>query len=233
MAPDRVAERLEAVEVVLFDLDGTLVDTLGLILESMRHATGKVLGAPLPDDTLMRDVGVPLTVQMRAFSEEHADELVAVYREHNARVHDALIREYPGTELALERLSSSGYRLGVVTSKMKSVAQRGLERFSLGRFFEVFVASDDTDAHKPEPDPILLAASRLGVSPTRCAYVGDSEFDVAAANAAGAVSVAALWGAGKPEVVLAQNPDYVVHAILEVAALFDGHERGFRARLGE
>ncbi len=216
-------------DAVLFDLDGTLIDTLGLIRESMRYATATVLGAPLPDDVLMRNVGVPLAVQMREFSEEHADELLAVYREHNDRVHDLLVREYPGVELALDELVEAGLRLGVVTSKLHRVAERGLDRFSLGRFFEVLVGSDDVDIHKPEPFPLLYAAEQMGVDPRRCAYVGDSPHDMAAARAAGMVAIAATWGVSSPERLRAAEAQYEAHSMAEVVAILTGHEEGFAA----
>ncbi len=226
--PDGLATRIAAVECVLFDLDGTLIDTIELIRESMRYCTAKVLGAPLPDEVLMHNVGIPLREQMKEFSEENAEELLVAYREHNARVHDAMVREYPGVEEALESLSAKGLRLGVVTSKSGPVAQRGLDRFSLGRFFEVVVSCDDVPLHKPDPYPLVHAAELLGVEPGRCAYVGDSPHDMTAAIAAGCVSVAALWGVSARERVLEPGPDYAVRSMAEVALLFDGRETAFR-----
>lgn len=214
--------RIERIEVVLFDLDGTLIDTLGLIRESMRHATATVLGAPLPDDVLMRNVGVPLAVQMREFSPEHAEELLAVYREHNDRVHDLLVKEYPGVEEALEALLAAGLRLGVVTSKLHRVAQRGLDRFSLGRFFELLVGSDDVEIHKPDPFPLLHAAQVMGVEPSCCAYVGDSPHDMTAARAAGMVAVAATWGVSTVERLREAGAQHEARSMAEVTALFAG-----------
>jgi len=186
--------RLGAVEVVLFDLDGTLIDTIDLILASMRHATETVLGEALPDSVLMHNVGVPLRVQMREFDSVRAEELLACYREHNEIVHDDLVGEYPGIEAGLQSLARDGYRLAIVTSKSKPVAMRGLEIFGLEKYFETVVAYEDTEIHKPEPEPLLEAARRMGVAIERCAYVGDSPHDMNAAIAAGAVPVAALWG---------------------------------------
>ncbi|NTU70491.1 MAG: HAD family hydrolase [Coriobacteriia bacterium] len=186
--------RLAEVEVVLFDLDGTLIDTMDLILASMRHATTTVLGEALPDEVLMHNVGVPLIVQMREFAPERAEELLASYRAHNAVVHDELVCGYPGTAEALAQLKEAGYRLAVVTSKSGPVAQRGMAAFDLEGYFDEVVAYEDTTIHKPEPEPLFEAARRLGVDISRCAYVGDSPHDMNAARAAGAVGVAALWG---------------------------------------
>lgn len=210
--------------MVLFDLDGTLVDTVSLILASFRHATEQVLGAALPDEVLMRDVGIPLATQMSVFSEEYADELVRVYRAHNAGVHDEMIREYPGTNEALELLRSSGKRMGVVTSKSRPLALRALERFELTEYFETIVTCDDVTLHKPDPYPLVYAASAMGVSAAETVYVGDSPHDMKAALAAGCVSVAALWGAFQPEVVLGPGPHYAVESMAHAAALLTQDE---------
>jgi pyrophosphatase PpaX len=118
--------------------------------------------------------------------------------------------------------------LGIVTSKSRAVAQRGLDRFSLGRYFDVLVTYDDVPIHKPDPHPLLHAAGMLGVEAENCAYVGDSPHDMTAAVAAGMVAVAATWGVAGRERVLEPGPQYVVDSMAECAALFDGHEAGFR-----
>lgn len=227
-----LAARIAALECVLFDLDGTLIDTIELIRESMRYATATVLGEALPDDVLMRNVGVPLITQMREFSEEHAEVLLTTYREHNHRVHDSMVREYPGIEAALERFSAAGLRMGIVTSKSRAVAMMGIDRFSLMRFFEVLVACDDVPVHKPEPYPLLHAATQLGVDITRCAYVGDSPHDMSASVAAGSVSIAALWGGFTRERVLEPGPEYAAESIADVEAILGGHEKAYRVNGG-
>lgn len=221
------------VDVVLFDLDGTLIDTLDLILDSMRYTTEKVLGAPLPDEVLMHNVGVPLIVQMREFDEERAEEMLVVYREHNWRVHDALVKEYPGVEDALRQLIGHQKRLGVVTSKARAVAERGLERFDLGPFFDLIVSYDDVQVHKPDPHPLIFAAERMGVPTDRVAYVGDSPHDMTAALAAGCVAVAALWGVGTRERLLEPGPDFAAESMAEVVDLFTGDGRPFRVGADE
>ncbi len=214
-------QRLSAVEVVLFDLDGTLIDTIDLILASMRHATESVLGEALADHILMHNVGVPLRVQMSEFDPEHTEELLTAYRAHNEIVHDDLVAEYPGIEDGLKELQQKGYSLGIVTSKSLPVALRGLARFNLERYFDTIVAYEDTQIHKPQPEPLLLAAERLGVAAEKCAYVGDSPHDMNAAIAAGAVPVAALWGPF-PSRVLEPGPAAAIGSLGELAELLPG-----------
>jgi pyrophosphatase PpaX len=225
MTPAGLGGRARA---LLFDLDGTLIDTVALILSSFRHATNEVLGSPLPDEILMRNVGVPLAIQMQEFAPEHADELLRVYREHNSMIHDEMVAEYPGTHATLEELARRGYPMGVVTSKGTAMARRGLGAFGLDRFFEVVVTSDDVEIYKPDPYPLLHAAELIGVPADECLYLGDSPHDMSAAIAAGLVSVAALWGAFGAEAVLGPGPEFALEAIAELPALLDGSGEEFR-----
>jgi len=213
-----INDRFAAVEVVLFDLDGTLIDTIDMILASMRHATADILGEALPDEVLLHNVGVPLRAQMTEFSPEHAEELLVSYRAHNAIVHDELVAEFPGTDTGLKALVDAGYRLAIVTSKSRPVAMRGLSCFGLEDYFEEIVAYEDTEIHKPEPEPLLEAARRLGVPIDCCAYVGDSPHDMNAAIAAGAVPVAALWGPFRSRVT-EPGPAAAIESLTELAGI--------------
>lgn len=220
--PASSVARLATPEAILFDLDGTVVNTIPHILASFRHATAEVLGAPLADEVLLEHVGVPLAYQMRFFTddEETAARLLASYRAFNQATHDEMARLYPNTLSALERLSAAGMPMGIVTSKSAMMAMRAIDLFGLGRFFAVVVSADDTPAHKPDPLPVLHAARLLSLDPAVCAYVGDSPADVAAARGAGAVAVAATWGVASRERLEAAGPDAIVDDIGSVPALF-------------
>jgi pyrophosphatase PpaX len=204
-------------ETVLFDLDGTLIDSGGLILASFRHATRTVLGRVIPDEELMANVGGHgIRAQMRGFDEERADELVRVYREHNMTIYRR-VRAFEGIEALLEHLRGEGRRLGVVTVKGRLAVDVTFEVLPLGRYFETVVTGDDTERHKPHPEPLLLALDRLGASASSAAYVGDSPFDVRAAKAAGMTAVAVLWGAIHPGPRLeAEKPDALVRDLSEL-----------------
>ncbi len=179
---------------VLFDLDGTVVDSGAIILASMRHATREVLGREYTDAELMKTVGGPgLEAQMVAIDPDRAAELVDVYRAHNIPLHDEL-EACAGMEPVLGRLRDEGRRLGVVTAKRRDTAELAFQKVTLGHLFEVVVGGDETEKHKPDPEPLLLGAERLGAIPAETAYVGDSPFDMLAAKAAGMYAVAVTWG---------------------------------------
>jgi pyrophosphatase PpaX len=196
----------------LFDFDGTLVDTTDLIYQSMRHATGEVLGREISRDVLMANVGQPLPRQMELLSAEHAEALLDSYRLHNGENHDALIKEFPGVEESLVRLKAAGVRVGVVTSKRRFSVDMALKNFpGLGDVVDQWVTMEDTTDHKPRPEPLLKGLELLGNVPReQAAYVGDSPFDVAAAKAAGVESVAVSWGAFSEDALRAAEPDHLV-----------------------
>jgi pyrophosphatase PpaX len=203
--------------VVLFDLDGTVVDSGAIILASMRHATREVLGRDYSDEELLQTVGGPgLEAQMRAFAPDQVDRLVDVYRAHNEPLHDEL-EACTGMEDVLVRLHQEGRRLGVVTAKRRSTVDLAFAQVPLGHLFETVVGGDETESHKPDPAPLLLAAERLNADPADTAYVGDSPFDVRAAKAAGMFAVAVTWGRiHDRERLEAEEPDAIVDTAEEL-----------------
>ena len=205
---------------ILFDLDGTVVDSGAIILASMRHATREVLGREYSDEELLRTVGGPgLEAQMQTIDPERADELVDVYRAHNLPLHDGL-EACVGMEDVLVRLHDEGRRLGVVTAKRRDTAELAFATVPLGHLFEVIVGGDETERHKPDPEPLLLGAERLGADPAQTAYVGDSPFDVLAAKAAGMYAVAVTWGRIHDRSKLeAAAPDVIVETAEELLAV--------------
>ena len=206
--------------VVLFDLDGTVVDSGAIILASMRHATREVLGAEFRDEELMQAVGGPgLEAQMAVFAPDRVDELVRVYRAHNEPLHDEL-EACRGMEDVLERLRDGGRRLGVVTAKRRATVELAFASVPLGHLFETVVGGDETARHKPDPAPLLLALERLGVEPADAAYVGDSPFDIRAARAAGMHAVAVTWGRIHDRSVLErEEPDAIADTAEELLEL--------------
>jgi pyrophosphatase PpaX len=180
--------------VVLFDLDGTVVDSGGIILASMRHATRTVLGREFSDEMLLANVGGPgLEAQMEALGPGRSTELVRVYREHNEPLHDTLVG-FDGIEPTLEALQVRGQRLGIVTAKRRSTVELAFARLPLAHLFETVVGGDETERHKPDPEPLRLALARLGAPASDAAYVGDSPYDMQAARAAGLYAVGVTWG---------------------------------------
>lgn len=205
--------------LVLFDLDGTLVDTTELILQSFAHAFDAHLPGRLPTRAdLITTFGRSLPAALlelailngAADPERLADEMLATYRDFQRLHHDTLIQSFEGITPMLDQLGARGYRLGVVTSKMQHFARHGMRLFDLERHFDVAVFHDDVTKHKPDPTPLLEAARRAKVEPQDAIYVGDSIHDVIAGRAAGMTTVAVMWGPFEREVLEAVTPDHIV-----------------------
>jgi len=205
--------------VVLFDLDGTVVDSVELIVNSFAHAVRHVLGSELTREELIANVGRPLREQMALFSEGRADDLVLAYREYNHREHDRLLTLYPGMEPLLEALRGQGRQLGLVTSKSRPTTEMAFHTTGIEPLFAVTVCVEDTARHKPFPDPLLYAVKQLGVPPSEAVYVGDSPYDLRAARAAGMRSVAVSWGVFPLEVLRLEQPDRVAQSMEELARI--------------
>ena len=198
--------------IVLFDLDGTLIDSGPIILASMQHAVRTVLGREIPPAELQMSIGGQgIVAQMTAIDAEHADELLEAYKDHNDGLHETL-EAFDDLLALLPGLKVEGRKLGIVTAKRHRTVGLALARFpALASAFDVVVGFEDTERHKPDAEPVLLAVERLGGSPEDAVYVGDSPFDIAAAKAAGVFAVAVGWGGIHPdERLLAEEPDAFV-----------------------
>jgi pyrophosphatase PpaX len=202
---------------VLFDLDGTLVDSGAIILASFKHAARTVLARDVEEEQIAALVGGSnLHDQMRVLSPAHVDELVRVYREHNRPLHDEL-QAFEGVEELMETLSEEGRKLGIVTAKGRQTVDLAFAVLSLERYFAAVVTADMTDRHKPDPAPVLKALELLESEPADAAFVGDSPYDVAAGKAAGVFTVAVSWGKIHPEErLLEAGADVLVHSPKEL-----------------
>jgi pyrophosphatase PpaX len=202
---------------VLFDLDGTLVDSGAMILASYRHATRTVLAREIPDEVLAAFIGGgTIREHMTSLNAAQADELVRVYREHNEPLHDEL-EAFEGVEHVLRTLHGEGRRLGIVTAKRRRTVDLAFAVLPIARYFDAVVTTESTARHKPHPDPVLKALELLGAERDEAAFIGDSPFDVRAGKAAGVYTVAVAWGNIHPlERLLDAGADVLVESPAEL-----------------
>lgn len=174
---------------MLFDLDGTILDTTDLIVKSFVHAFNEGLQRTVTHGELVRHFGRPLAVQFQLMCpelpESEIERLVTIYRQHNEEQHDQWVRVVPGADRGLRALHAHGFPLGIVTSKREDLTLHGLELFGLRDLFQVIVHAESTTRHKPHPEPVELALKRLGAKPEETAYVGDSPYDMMAGRSSG------------------------------------------------
>ena len=204
---------------VLFDLDGTLVDTVPFILESVRH-TFDGYGRCPTDAEWIAGIGTPLRTQLADFAHraEDVEALFQRYRSYWLAHHDERTAAFPGAVEVVRGLAEAGHPVGVVTAKIEQGALRSLSHTGLLPYVRAIVGADTCANAKPHPEPVLLALSRLDRSPTEALMLGDSPHDLAAARAAGAAAVGALWGACGRE-ALAAHADHLLERVDALPAL--------------
>jgi pyrophosphatase PpaX len=195
---------------VLFDFDGTLVDSVRLILDSYHHTLSVHGLPPRSDADWLRGLGTPLRAQFAewATTPDELEGLVATYRDHNLRHHDALVSLYPGVLDMVRAVRAAGLRTGLVTSKNREGTHRGLRVVGLEGTMDVVVSADDVENHKPHPAPVLRALEFLGDQPADVVFVGDSIHDMHSGRAAGVAIAAVLWGPFGREHLQATLPDH-------------------------
>ena len=207
---------------ILFDLDGTVVDTVELIRESHRYAVQTVLGREFSDERLVANVGKPLLEQMEAFSPGDAEELYRVYREWNHAHTAELIAAYDGIAPLLERLQAAGRQLGLVTSKSRDAVELAFASLPVGGYFDIIVSADDSARHKPDPEPLRVALEGLGRTANGGCYVGDSPFDILAGQRAGMATIGVTWGFFGRSDLEAVRPDILCETAAELGQVLLG-----------
>ena len=211
MADNKTQNR--KINTVLFDFDGTLVDTNDVIVASWQHTYMHYLGREETLEKITACFGEPLLLTMeREFPGVDPEESAEVYRRYQREYADELVKLFPGIKELLEELSKSGYRMGIVTSRTRESARRYMDMFGIGPYFEDMVTCEDTHIHKPNPEPILLCLDKMGITAEEAIMVGDSPFDIKCANNAEVKSVLVDWritGCGESPIADAAE-DYTI-----------------------
>jgi pyrophosphatase PpaX len=200
---------------VLFDLDGTLIDSIALILESARFAFEKCARQAPTDQEWLDGVGIPLATMFGRYSANEAElaAFIAGYREYQLAHHDRMVRCYDEVADTLERLRTVGHPIAIVTSKSDALARRGLEHAGIAHYMDEIVGCDASEKHKPDPEPVRLALERLGYAAHEAVFIGDSVHDMAAGNAAGVTTIAALWGPFRRDQLESSRPRHYLEHI--------------------
>ncbi|WHX51340.1 pyrophosphatase PpaX [Paenibacillus woosongensis] len=203
-------------DTVLFDLDGTIVDTNELIIASFQHVLDKHK-QPRTREQIIPYMGMTLEQQFQAFS-GWADvaELVTDYRSFNTMHHDTMVKGFPHVDEVISTLKEKGMKLGIVTTKIRPSTMRVLEMFDLLKYMDAIVTVQDVTYPKPHPEPVLTAIQQLNADPKRTLMVGDSPADIKSAQAAGALSAAVAWSLKGAEELKKYNPDYILEDMLDL-----------------
>lgn len=195
-------------DCILFDLDGTLIDTTPLIFESFRHTFLYHFNEKKEDSELLAFLGIPLKNAFESTYPDFTEILLKTYKEFNESKHDRYVGIFINIVDMLEKLAAGNILLGVVTSKRRELAMRGMKLFGIDKYMSVFVGMEDTARHKPEGDPIIKALAQMEITDkSRVLYVGDSPYDILSAKNAGVKSAVVGWSYLPQHELTGLNPD--------------------------
>ncbi|WP_123042801.1 pyrophosphatase PpaX [Cohnella candidum] len=208
------------IKAVLFDLDGTIVDTNELIIQSFLHALKGTVSEDFGREHIIPSMGLPLSDQLRLFSGlEDVTALTQSYREYNYLKHDEMVVLFPGVAEVVRRLKAQGIRMGVVTTKMRPTTERALRMFGLFEHMDIIITLDDVQHAKPHPEPVQKAMEAIGAEPVHTAMVGDSTVDMESAIRAGAMPIGVAWSLKGQAVLEEAGAALVIHRMEELLTL--------------
>lgn len=204
------------IKAILFDLDGTLINTNDLIIKSYQYTLKKHLSMEISPSDVAKYFGEPLKKTLSRYDENNVSEMIATYKAFNEENHDILCKDFEGIKEALIAIKEKGLKVAVVTSKREKMAQRGLKFLGIDVYIDVMVTPESTEKHKPDGEPALKACEILGISPEEAIMVGDSHYDILCGKSAGCFTCAVNYSELPLELLKSYNPDYFVHNIMEL-----------------
>ncbi|WP_449241394.1 HAD-IA family hydrolase [Desulfoscipio gibsoniae] len=208
-------------DYVLFDLDGTLLDSLPLIEATFYHVFNQ-MSIPWEDGAVMKTVGLPLRDACRQFGRERWQELFDSYINHQLTIHDHYIKIFPGALEALAEIRPLVRGMGVVTSKRRMMAERGIAVAGLGHYLDQLVTLEDVEKPKPHAEPVLRGLDKFGANPEQSVFIGDSYYDIESGRNAGVTTIGVCWGMASRGELQACSPDFIVDTWSELLAILKG-----------
>lgn len=205
------------IDTILFDLDGTLINTIDLIIASFQHT----LKVYFPERTFSREevisfIGPPLSETFGRLNPGHEEEMIQEYRSFNHANHDQLVTEYEGVQETLDRLKDTGYQMAIVTSKRRDTAYQGIELMKLNAYFPVVISLDEVTRYKPDPEPVDLALEGLGATAEQAIMVGDSQHDILSGKNAGTLTAGVDWTVQGAEHLASFEPDVMLTSMRDL-----------------
>ena len=204
------------ITTLLFDLDGTLIDTNQLITESYLYTLEKYFPGQFGPQDILPFMGPPLIDVFQELYPEKAEEMVDVYRKHNLEHHDLLVKEFEGVFETIRTLHENRFKLGIVSTKKRDTVLKGLALTNLEQFFEVVISIDEVDNPKPDPEPIHKALQLLNSTPEESMMIGDNFHDILGGKNAGTLSCGVAWSLKGREYLEEFHPDYMIERMSDL-----------------
>lgn len=209
-------------KAVLFDLDGTLIDTNELIIQTFQTVLDERFPGKYSRETILPFLGPTLRETFTTINPDNVEQLIEEYRTWNIANHDHMVEAFPGVVETIKQLSASDVKLAIVSTKRRDMVMRALNVMGIMEYFDTIIGLDDVTHAKPDPEPVRLALSHLNISPQEALMVGDNFHDIIAARAAGVDSVAVAWSIKGLDYLLAFEPVYSIHHMSELLGILFG-----------
>ncbi|PYZ92841.1 pyrophosphatase PpaX [Salipaludibacillus keqinensis] len=204
------------IDTILFDLDGTLINTIDLIVASFLHTMETYYPGEYKKEDVVSFIGPPLSETFEKLDPAKVEDMTTTYRTFNHAQHDELVTKYDGVRETLEILAEEGYHMAIVTTKRRETAVKGLELMGLDHFFTVVISLDEVTKYKPDPQPLDKALEKLGSSADRAVMVGDSEHDILGGKNAGTKTAGVSWSIKGREHLASYEPDVMLENMTDL-----------------
>lgn len=207
---------MSKLNALLFDLDGTLINTNELIVESFLHTLNHYFPGQYEREDVYPFMGPPLIDTFEALDKERTMEMVAHYRAFNHEKHDALVTEFQGVYETIRTLHENGFKMAIVSTKIHETILKGLKLTNMESFFDVVVGLDDVEHAKPHPEPVQKALAALGASPEEALMIGDNYHDIEGGQNAGVKTAGVAWSLKGRDFLNTYNPDYMLESMADL-----------------
>lgn len=205
-----------SIRTILFDLDGTLIDTNELIISSFQHTLDQYAPNKFKREDILNFIGPPLRDSFLSVDMDQVEAMIETYREHNIKNHDDFVTAYPTVVETMKALKAKGFKLGIVTTKMRKTVDMGMKLTELDGLFEVVVTLDDVTHAKPHPEPIVKAMNALNANPAETIMVGDNTHDIEAGKNAGIKTAGVVWTVKGRKTLEDLQPDYMLEEMADL-----------------
>ena len=212
------------ITTLLFDFDGTLLDTNELIIQTFQYVLGNHYPGKYERIDILPFLGPTLYESFDSVEPEKTEQLIEEYRAWNKSMHDELSIEFDGVSETMRLLKTAGMKMAIVSTKRKDMIMRGLELLDVEGVFDEVIAMDDVTKTKPDPEPILLALERLGANADEALMIGDNYHDIVGGQNAGVRTAGVAWSAKGEAFLQTFNPDYMLQHISELLQLVKGEK---------
>lgn len=214
------------IEAVIFDFDGTIMNTNRIVMESWQYTYRELTGKEGDKNAILKTFGEPLEQSMiNAFPNISSEVSVATYRGFHRDNFLNMIELFPGVENMLADVKKAGYKMGLATSRLKATTYQGLDKYNMRDTFDVIVTVEDVSKHKPDPESLIVTAEKLGAKPENSVMVGDSRFDILCGKNAGALTVLVGWSEAMPSdinaIKIEERPDFLIKSASELAGILE------------